>query len=83
MGYIPPVKDEQPLQYVYRQSKPSSSIKSLSVTQRAEFLGSKEQDKHDRLHYVFYTRKVREKTEDEKEFEKEFTGRGEHFDSSI
>ncbi|ADH99070.1 hypothetical protein [Salisediminibacterium selenitireducens] len=83
MGYIPPVKDEQPLQYVNRQSKPSSSVKSLSVTQRTEFLATSEQDRHDRLNYVFRTRKVREKTEDEKEFEKEFTGRGEHIDSSI
>lgn len=83
MGYIPPVKDEQPLQYVNRQSKPSSSIKSLPNTQRAEFLSNKDQDKHDRLNYVFYTRKVKEKSEAEKEFEKEFTGRGEHFDSSV
>lgn len=83
MGYIPPVRDDQSLQYVNRQEKASSSIKTLTAAERAEFFSAMEKNRQERLNYLFMTPKVKQKSKEETEFEKEFTGRGEHFDTSV
>lgn len=83
MGYIPPVRDEQTLQYVNRHEKQTSSIKSLSAAERAELFSAMKRNKHDRMNYIFMTPKAKEKTKEETEFEQAFTGRGERFDSSV